>query len=186
MRVFVALNLSTAEHARLSQATAGLREAGYPVRWVPPENVHLTLKFLGEVAEGRIAELSMAVDEAAAGVGAFRLAVGGLGAFPSLSRPQVIWVGVQLHATLEALQRSLEDALAERGYPREERHFRPHLTIGRARKGAKPREFQGLEELVARTPYDDAFEIRSVDVMRSRLMPSGALYDVVHSTSLES
>lgn len=186
MRTFVALVPSEAEQRRLADAAAGLRDAGFPIRWVPPENVHLTLKFLGEVAEERVREVCAAVDGAAAGVGPFEMTVSRFGAFPSLRRPQVVWVGVELEATLQSLQESLEEALAALGFPREERAFRPHLTLGRARKRVSSNEFRGLDDLVKHLEYRDAFQIRSLDVMRSRLMPTGAIYDVVHSAEFES
>ncbi|NIN70907.1 MAG: RNA 2',3'-cyclic phosphodiesterase [Gemmatimonadetes bacterium] len=186
MRTFVALVPSEAEQRRLADAAAGLRDAGFPIRWVRPENVHLTLKFLGEVSEGRVREVCAAVDGAADGVAPFEMAVARFGAFPSLRRPQVVWVGVELESTLQGLQESLEEALAALGFPREERAFRPHLTLGRARKHVSPNEFRGLAGLVERLKYRDAFQVRSVDVVSSNLMPTGAIYDVVHSARLES
>ncbi|MGD2216117.1 MAG: RNA 2',3'-cyclic phosphodiesterase [Gemmatimonadales bacterium] len=186
MRTFVALVPSEAEQARLADAAAGLREAGFPIRWVRHENLHLTLKFLGEVSEERVREVCTAVDAAAAGVAPFAMAVGGFGAFPSLRRPQVVWVGVELEPTLESLQTSLEGELAGLGFARESRAFRPHLTLGRARKHVSPKDFGGLADLVNGLEYRDAFQIGSLDVVRSRLMPTGAIYDIVHSAEFES
>jgi 2'-5' RNA ligase len=186
MRIFVAINPTAEVRARLAEAARGLREAGFPVRWVPPENVHLTLKFLGEVPEGRVPEICSAVDSAVAGAGPFEMAVSGFGAFPSLRRPRVVWAGIELSPPLERLQAELERALAAIGFPKEDRPYHPHLTLGRTQKYASASEFEGFAELVGRLEYDDAFHVRAVDVMRSRLMPSGALYDVVHSAGLES
>ncbi|MGD2151714.1 MAG: RNA 2',3'-cyclic phosphodiesterase [Gemmatimonadales bacterium] len=186
MRTFVALVPSAAEQKRLADAAAGLRDAGFPIRWAPPENVHLTLKFLGEVSEERVREVCGAVDGTAAGVPPFEMGVGGFGAFPSLRRPQVVWVGVEREPTLESLQAALEEALAGLGFAREERAFRPHLTLGRARKRVSPNEFRGLADLLQSIEYRDVFQIRSLDVMRSRLMPTGAIYDVVRSANFES
>jgi 2'-5' RNA ligase len=185
MRVFVAINPSAEMRARLAEASRRLREGGYPVRWVPPDNVHVTLKFLGEIADGRVEEVCSAADAAVGEAAAFELAVGGFGAFPTLRRPRVLWTGIGRSEKLEMLHARAEDGLAELGYPREDRAFRPHLTIGRAQKHARPNEFNGLDELVEKLEYDDVFQVRSVDVMRSRLMPSGALYDVIHSAELE-
>lgn len=186
MRTFVALVPSAAEQARLADGSARLRDAGFPIRWVPPENVHLTLKFLGEAGEERVREVCAAVDGAAAGVAPFEMSVGRFGAFPSPRRPNVVWLGVELESTLGELQELVEQALAGLGFPREERAFRPHLTLGRAHKRLSPKEFRGLDELLKRLDYSDTFQVRSVDVVRSRLMPTGAIYDVVHSANLES
>jgi 2'-5' RNA ligase len=186
MRVFVALNLTQKERARLAAAARPLREAAFPVRWLPPENVHLTLKFLGELGEEIVPELAAAVGEAVAGSAAFEMKVGGFGAFPSLRRPSVVWVGIELGSPLRALQEAVEAAAESVGFSREDRPFRPHLTVGRAQKRASPGEFRGFDELVNGTSYADCYQIRAVDIMRSRLMPSGALYDVLHSFELNT
>lgn len=186
MRLFVAINPSTAERARLAEASRALREAGYPIRWVAPENVHLTLKFLGEVVEAQVAGVCAAVDESAKQLGSLQMAVRDFGAFPNLRRPQVVWAGLEANASLEELQSRVEGALADLGFPHERRKFRPHLTLGRAQKRTRVSDFHGLEELVKGLSYDDVFEVRGVDVMRSRLRPSGAIYDVLHTAELGS
>lgn len=185
MRLFVAINPSTEERARLADASSALRDAGYPVRWVPADNVHLTLKFLGEVSEERAAEVSAAVDDCTKGIGPFEMGIGGFGAFPSARRPSVVWTGIALNETLRELQAKAETALEGLGFPREDRPFKPHLTIGRAGKRARPSEFRGLEEALARLQYQDSFHVRSVNVMKSRLMPGGAVYEVIHSSELK-
>ncbi len=186
MRVFVAINPSSEERARLAEASRALRDADYPIRWVAPENVHLTLKFLGEVAEAQLPGVCAAVDESAKGLGALEMAVRDFGAFPNLRRPQVVWAGLEASTALEALQSRVEGALADLGFPRERRAFRPHLTLGRAQKRTRVSDFDGLEELVKGLSYDDVYRVGGVDVMRSRLMPRGAIYDVVHTAELGS
>ncbi len=185
MRVFVAINLKEAERARLADASRPLREAGYPVRWVPAENVHLTLKFLGELSEERMDEVCGAVDRAVDAVGSFEMAVGGFGAFPTPRRPSVIWTGIELNPVLGALQERVETELGSIGFPREDRRFKPHLTIGRAKKKARPPEFRGLEAALAELRFADTFQVSSVDVMKSQLLPTGAVYEVVHRAGLE-
>jgi 2'-5' RNA ligase len=184
MRVFIAVNPTMEERKRLSVASSGLRDAGFPIRWVPAENVHLTLKFLGEVKEARVNELGSALGDAVDGVGAFEMVVHGFGAFPSPRRPNVVWVGIELNPSLETLQARVESALEKLGYRREERSFHPHLTLGRARKKVSASDFSGLDHLIERLDYDDRFRVSSVEVMCSRLMPSGAIYDVLNSAEL--
>ncbi len=186
MRVFVAINPSSDERARLAEASRPLREAEYPIRWVAAENVHLTLKFLGEVAEAQLPGVRAAVDESAKGLGALEMAVRDFGAFPTLRRPQVVWAGLESSAALATLQSRVEGALADLGFPREKRAFRPHLTLGRAQKRTRVSDFEGLEELVKGLSYNDVYRVRGVDVMRSRLTPRGAIYDVLHTAQLVS
>jgi 2'-5' RNA ligase len=157
MRIFIAVNITEAERERLAAASRPLREAGYPIRWVTAENVHLTLKFLGEVSEDRVAEVCVGVDGAADGVDAFEMRVGGFGAFPNPRRPNVIWSGIEPSPTLGELQERVEAELSSIGFPREDRKFRPHLTIGRAKKKARPHEFGDLEEALAELSYADTF-----------------------------
>ena len=170
----------------MSAAALPLREAGYPIRWVADENVHLTLKFLGEVPEERLADVCRAVDDAAAGVSSFELHLKGFGVFPSPRRPSVVWAGIDLDPTLGELCSRTEEALNKLGYPKENRRFHPHLTLGRARKKGRPSEFEGFAEAVEQLEYSDDFRVESVDVVRSVLMPSGAVYDIIHSVELTS
>jgi len=163
-----------------------LREAGFPIRWIADENVHLTLKFLGELPEERVEDVCPAVDAAAEGVSSFVMNLKGFGVFPSPRRPSVFWVGVDLDPTLAGLQDRTEDALAKLGYPREDRRFHPHLTVGRARKKARPSEFEGLAEAIEWLEYNDESRVETLDVMRSVLMPTGAVYDIIHSVKLLS
>jgi 2'-5' RNA ligase len=130
--------------------------------------------------------VSSAVDAATAGIEPFDMTVHGAGAFPSPRRPSVVWVGIEADERLAGLQAKIEAALESIGFPREDRPFAPHLTIGRAkRKGARPPEFQGLDDALARLSYEDTFRVSAVDVMRSHLMPGGAVYEVVHGSRLE-
>lgn len=186
MRVFVAINLPGSERERLHAATGAIKEADFPVRWVAPQNVHLTLKFLGEVPETEVSDVAAAIDEALRSTERFTMTFGGLGAFPSLRRPKVIWVGVEPKAELLDVQSRVESALADLGHPPEKRDFRAHLTIGRGKKGARPARFRGLEELAGKVDYRGSAAVESVDVMRSTLRPSGAEYDVVERVMLRS
>src|SRR6266566_5084094 len=108
LRVFLALNLPEATRQALWRATAPLRDAGFPIRWVRPEGIHLTLKFLGEVAEQRDPELAAALARTVRGARALPLALGGFGAFPDFQRPLIVWVGVAPDPSLELLQNQVE------------------------------------------------------------------------------
>ncbi len=158
-----------------------------PVKWVDPSGVHLTLKFLGNVAENRIAEITQAIEAASSGVPPFQLEVKGLSVFPSLKRVQIIWVGLEGDiAQLCQLQQRIESALAPIGFPPEGRPFTPHLTLARVRERATPEERQSLGQLVASTRFETVyrFGVDSVYLMRSQLTREGAIYSQIWAVKL--
>jgi 2'-5' RNA ligase len=148
-------------------------------------NVHLTLKFLGDVEDERHGHVESAVREAVAGFAPFELTLDGFGAFPSLRSPRVLWAGIEPTAALEGVQAAVESAMAELGFPRETRDFHPHVTLGRARRDARPSRFADLPGAIEWLTHADTMMVRAVDLMRSRLSATGAEYDVVYSAALE-
>ncbi|MGD8276482.1 MAG: RNA 2',3'-cyclic phosphodiesterase [Gemmatimonadota bacterium] len=177
MRLFVAINLPEAERTRLHHAAADLRRSALPVRWVARDALHLTLAFLGEVAEPRLDTIRSALERVGAERTAFEVVVGGLGAFPSAKRPRVVWVGIEAAPELLALQRDVEAALAPLGFEPEARPFSPHLTLGRARRDARPGDFGAFERLAQAMRYGATVPVRSVDLMQSHLSSAGARYE---------
>lgn len=149
-----------------------------------PENLHITLRFLGEVDDTRVAELGGVLDEAAAGVSRFDLGIRGLGAFPTLTRPRVIWVGAGEGAdALRTLAGRVESALARVGVPPEDRPFSGHVTLGRIRE---PRRDPALAATLA-TQAGTHFGTLTVDrvcLMRSDLSPRGAHYTEIAAALL--
>jgi 2'-5' RNA ligase len=185
VRVFVALNLSS-ETRRALASVREMAPAGVPVRWVAVENIHLTLKFLGEVAGDRLAEIREAVERAAASGAAPRLVVRGLGAFPTRGMPRVLWAGVQEeHGRVAGLVETLEHTLNECGFPRERRPFAPHVTLGRIRSkpgsdrkgvGAWANELRSFLDRHGDVTYGEE-TVPAVSLMRSRLGPGGPRYE---------
>jgi 2'-5' RNA ligase len=184
MRIFVAVALNAA----LREAVAGLRSrlnaAASSLRWVPPGNLHLTLKFLGEIAERRVARVTDAVREVAGRARPFSIVLAGMGAFPSPRRPRVVWVGVGQGADeLVALARDLDTTLRRMKFPKEARPFRPHLTVARAKQSGPVPDLAGplgaLGGVVVGTQAVDA-----LFVMESMLHPSGAIYRPVEEMRL--
>jgi RNA 2',3'-cyclic 3'-phosphodiesterase len=162
----------------LWDALAPVREAReqLPVKWVRPENIHLSLKFLGDVDEARESELRQALKRAAGARAEPRpvtLQIAGFGVFPDYHRPHVLWAGVTADPGLELLQHGVEQAFAPLGFPTEARTFRPHVTLGRAARDARPRDFRGLEEVLAGTVFDESVTVDEVDLMQSTLQPGG-------------
>ncbi len=183
MRLFVALNLPDDVRRAILRATEPVRRLGLPVKWVEAAGVHLTLKFLGEVAADRLSELAAGVERAAGRARAFTLPISGFGAFPSESHARVVWLACEAVPALELLQHDVERELAALGFPLEGRPFRPHLTLGRAKRDAR-NGVTGLAEPLARLVYHGEIVVRSVDLMESALSPAGARYTVRHAAVL--
>lgn len=188
MRLFVALPLSDVWRIAVGELLGRLRsrDEGSEVRWVKPEGVHLTLRFLGEVDDARLDALGEALDKAVSGHEAPHLAPGALGAFPNLSRPRVVWVGLEESGQrLAPLQVAVEKAVRRLGWPREKRAFRPHLTLGRVRdprRGISEQLVQALgRESIAALP---ASEHRHVVLMQSHLSRHGARYEALRTWQL--
>jgi len=154
---------------------------------VRPDNIHLSLKFLGDVEETREPELAAALKGAAGTRGEPRpltLQITGFGVFPDYHRPHVLWAGVSPEPGLELLQHRVEQAFAPLGFPTEARAFRPHVTLGRAARDARPRDFTGVEEILAATDSDATVTVAEVDLMQSTLQPEGPVYQVKYHERL--
>ncbi len=185
MRLFIALNLPPEEREGIQQAIAPLRGRDFPVRWVSPDHFHLTMKFLGEVEGDRVPDLDEVLRRVGRDTSPFSLCIGGFGAFPTIRRPRVLWVGVDPSPPLRCLKQDLEWALSELGFERETRAFHPHLTLGRVKSSEGAGAFRGLDAMASELEYDATVAVDAVDLMRSRLSPSGARYEVLSRISLE-
>jgi RNA 2',3'-cyclic 3'-phosphodiesterase len=185
VRLFVAVNLPDSTRQAAHAAAAALRKAAPSVRWVLPETLHITLKFLGEVSEARLAEMKAALDEMSAAVeSGFTFALRGAGAFPNFRRPRVFWLGVENGEGLIRVQSSVEGIFAPLGFPTEAGEFHPHLTLGRAGPPLSPAEQAAAERAARSLQYHDVVTVRSIELMQSRLSPKGARYEAVHSAEL--
>jgi len=178
-RLFVAVELGGHVREALDRVQHELqRHLLHGLRWVRPEGIHLTLKFLGETPREKVPGIVQALPACTAGVAPHELSLGKLGTFGSRSAPRVLWVDLDGDLTpLLRLQEQVEGALASLGFPREDRRFSPHLTLARvrpeeARSAAGPLA-QALEAV--RAPQA-AIEVREVSLMLSKLGPGGAVY----------
>jgi RNA 2',3'-cyclic 3'-phosphodiesterase len=184
MRLFVAVNLPPAERDALWQAAAPLREAGLPVRWVAADCLHITIKFLGEVDESAAEQIATALSGAMRAVRPFDVVTGGIGAFPDLAHPRVVWCGVEVAPALELLANDVERALKPFDFGSELAPFRPHVTLGRAHKDAKAKDLRPLAKLARAVAYDGMITVSSVDLMHSTPGPAGSRYVVRHAAPL--
>jgi 2'-5' RNA ligase len=190
LRTFIAVDIPSIIQQAIQQKTEELRKAlgASFVRWVSVENIHITIKFLGEVSHENINALSQILISEAAKVPAFDILVGGLGSFPSLRRPRVLFIGIQAPAELEALFHGIEAACLRFGYESEPRAFSPHLTIGRVKQDASQSDQQKIRRLLETTTVASLgiARIDMVHLYKSELRPGGAWYARLFSTPLNS
>jgi 2'-5' RNA ligase len=188
VRAFVAIELPSSVKSALSQLQDNLKRSEHAsVKWVNTGSIHLTLKFLGNIATETIPELTKVLSEAARGITPFHLELGEMGVFPNLRAPRVVWVGIRGEiATLSVLQENIESALIPLGFPPESRAFSPHLTLGRVREKASPGERRSLGQAVASSKVAsmEPFPVDSLSLMRSTLTREGAVYSRLYSVAL--
>ncbi len=150
------------------------------VRWTKPAHIHLTLQFLGDVPVGRVDAIVDALNQTAPSVAAFDLSPAGVGAFPGLKRPRIIWVGVASSAAEApaSLHRAVIRATQTVGFTPEARPFSPHLTIGRVQKWAGKTDYARIADIITRTPIESVggFTVRRISLVRSQLKPTGPVY----------
>ncbi len=156
------------------------------LRWVPVKNIHLTLKFLGDVSVANLEILKKILRAEAERVEAFEISVGQIGAFPSASRPRVLWAGVQAPEQLGELQKSLESEIALVGYPPDERAFSPHLTLARVTRTALPGDLRKIKGVIekAHVGFLGITQIEAVHLYQSDLHSGGAVYTHLYSAPL--
>jgi 2'-5' RNA ligase len=179
-RAFIAIDLPATVRLYLNEVQEVLKPYELPVKWVRPQNIHLTLKFLGDTATDQTAGIVAAMTSAVKDCPSVSLKAKDIGVFPDLKRPRVVWAGVdgQLEI-LQNLQRTLDNHLAERGFAKDPRIFRAHLTLGRAKgKIVSARMKTAIDELRGRE--SELFEVDRIVLFKSELRPTGAVYERVH------
>lgn len=189
VRLFVSVELPEEVKRELGKLGDRLRSNGLEtLKWVAPENIHITLKFLGYVQPGIIKDIILEINKASSAFGPFDIGLKGLGVFPALSRPQVLWVGLSGEVgRLQILAGQLEEKLMGLGFAAEKRRFIPHLTLARVRPGMLPGELQALAEVVSRTGFNFTYPVKvnCVNLMQSRLAAEGAVYTRLHQAKLK-
>jgi 2'-5' RNA ligase len=189
LRAFIAIEIPQEIKKAIAAETACLQTGtGRAVRWVTAENTHLTLKFLGEVSPTNVDMLSQTLQAECSQLPQFGITVSGMGCFPNVRRPRVIWIGLNAPADLNKLQHKIEAATARLGYPIEEKPFSPHLTIGRVREQASADDLKRLHDLLDTVSIGTlgAFTARAVYLFKSDLQPSGPVYSHLFSAGLGS
>ena len=177
IRTFIAIDAGERVRKRAGDLIERLRISGAPVKWVNAPNMHLTLKFLGNVPSDEISGICHLVEELVEGFPPFAVHCQGVGAFPNVDRPRVIWLGITKgYEEIVALQQKIEEAMTELGIRPEPRQFQPHLTLGRIRRGDPTLE-QLTELLKQNADFDaGAFDVYDVAVYSSSLKRQGPEY----------
>ncbi|MCL7971218.1 MAG: RNA 2',3'-cyclic phosphodiesterase [marine benthic group bacterium] len=176
MRLFVAVNFPARLRQKIARLCRPLEDAGVPGRWTEADQVHLTLKFIGEVPATDVEPISEALQQVAGSFRPFEMRFGPIGAFPSPRRPRVVWLGVEQTPELRFIKDDLERRLAELGIAREARPYQPHVTLGRAPREAEAGEFRRLEEVARSLRVGDAYKVTHLDLMKSKLGAEGPVH----------
>jgi 2'-5' RNA ligase len=188
IRAFIAVNLSPEIISRVGEISEKLQQQcrGVPVRWVPVENMHLTLKFLGDVSVSNVEILQKILKKVGASHDSCEISAGGVGAYPKIQKPRVLWIGLEAPQELYALQNAIDGETEKLGYPREGRPFSPHLTIGRVQKNATKQEIARLADVLeaSNIGFLGATRIQEVHLYRSDLRPGGAKYTSLFAAPL--
>jgi 2'-5' RNA ligase len=189
VRSFIAVELPEEVKLGLRKLQAELQLPGHTfVKWVAPESIHLTLKFLGNISLQVVSAIAKVMEEASRGGSPFRLTLGELGAFPNLRRPRVLWLGIGGEVDrLVVLQQRIDNGLRPLGFTPEARPFAPHLTLARLREGASADELREFGDLVAKKPAGKSYAVlvSGVSLMKSQLLPSGAVYSYLTKVELK-
>ncbi|MDZ7363162.1 MAG: RNA 2',3'-cyclic phosphodiesterase [candidate division KSB1 bacterium] len=182
LRTFIALDMPPEIKTALSKYVQPLRSQRGRVNWVKAENLHLTLKFLGDTPASRIEEIGAALQEIAAATTAFSGVIEGGGIFPNDEHPRVLWVGVnEKTGALQKLAKAIDDRMHQFGFAKEKRVFSPHLTIGRAKDQRIPEIIRALKENPF-APMPASFD--EIIFMQSELHPAGSVYTPLRKLSL--
>jgi len=188
VRTFIAIELSPQARACLAQAIQSMKDQGTQgVRRVRTEGLHLTLKFLGGITPPMVEKVTQALKGACRGVKSFDLALSQTGAFPNAERPRVLWIGLSGDLDpLTELQTRIESRMQRLGFPAETRRFSPHVTLGRVRDNTRTPERRRIGEAFGRIEVENvpSWRVETVNLMKSTLMPTGAVYTVLAKISL--
>lgn len=185
MRTFIAIKLPIQVQSSLSLLQNQLKNSKAPVRWVKPENIHLTLKFLGEVTEEKIEMIMQIMKDITSDKAAFHVHIGTLGAFPKINRPRVLWVGIDKgNQEIKEIAEQLENKIVALGIPKEEKPFSSHITLGRLKSSLN---CQGLIQKLSELKCADLqFLVSKITLYKSTLTPQGPIYEIVDEANLRA
>lgn len=189
IRAFIAIDLPQSIQDSIEKQTARLHQTlgNEIIRWTPIQNMHLTLKFLGNIPNNHVDFLKQMLTQTADSHSAFDLQIGGIGSFPNAKSPRVLWLGIHPAAELMSLQKNVDAGASRLGYEKEARAFSPHLTLGRVRQNIQPSDLQKI-----RSTFDTfqlgkipSARVDSVHLYQSELHSEGSIYTKLFSALLK-
>ncbi len=186
IRAFIAFHLPENVRKHIRDLQDHLRSGGLHLRWVAPENIHLTLKFLGDINPSDTERIAQAMSQSVQETSRLHLGAKGIGVFPTVRKARVLWIGLSgdTHELIQ-LQNRLDDRLSDLGYEKESRPFKAHLTLARAKESPDPKELvQAMEKFASFASPD--FSAEELILWQSQLKPSGAVYTKLRSVFLAS
>lgn len=189
MRLFIAIELPTEIKDCLFGIQEQLKASGADIKWVEPQNIHLTLKFLGDTNEKKIAPIMRILEETAQEKTDFMIRISSLGAFPSLSSIRIIWAGIDRgDAIVCQIAKDLEGRIASIGIPKEKRPFSSHITIGRTKSGLNSDKLARDIEILGKTLAGKNLEasVKKITLFKSTLTPGGPVYEALKAASLKN
>lgn len=187
MRTFIAIELPKNIKDSLASLQEQLKTSGADVKWVSLENIHLTLKFLGEIDETKLNKIIKILEDAALDKNPFQIGISSLGAFPKINFPRVIWIGIgKGDSEVKAIARDLEEKISQIGIPKEGRAFSSHITIGRVRSMRNRekliRELETLASNFGQRNFSE-FSVTKITLFKSTLTPKGPIYEALKEVS---
>lgn len=183
IRAFIAIEIPVSVKEAMAKAANELDRGWKDVSWARPESTHLTLKFLGDIESKRIDEIEAALKVSAIGTSPLALRAAGVGGFPNLKNPRVIWVGIAGNEELADLQKRIDERLGVLGFERDEKKFHPHLTLCRIKSFRDAKELGRIAEAY-RGDFSVDFKVESFVLFRSVLKPKGAEYTALRRINL--
>jgi len=189
MRAFIAIELPQQIKDSLSQIQKQLKESGADVKWVGPGNIHLTLKFLGEIDDEKIEKINGIIEDTARDKPSFKMHISSIGAFPKIDYPRVIWVGIDAgDSETKEVVKELEEKIQKIGIPKEERAFSSHITIARTRSALnRDKLVQKLKIISPEFGKEDLeFKVTKITLFKSTLTPIGPIYEVLKEANFKT
>jgi len=187
IRCFIAMELTPAIQAKLTGILKILKQ-NIPdgVKWIPVENIHLTIKFLGDVELVDLDPIKNGLDLVVNGIHPVRVSLTELGAFPGTNKPRVIWIGLDAPSIIESMVKNIDRETRILGYAEESRPFSPHLTLGRTSRSIRSSQLMTLSNFLKSNPIKVSMQdtLHTVTLFRSSLTPAGAIYSRIYSIEL--